>query len=69
MTDLKSPNFEFLKDIDPALTRQAAMAEQYALEDPNAALTKLRLFGEMLAMRILPRISWDSFVRPRWGIR
>ncbi|MCP4350841.1 MAG: hypothetical protein GY795_35695 [Desulfobacterales bacterium] len=31
MTDFKSPNFEFLEDIDPALKRQAAMA---AIGDP-----------------------------------
>ncbi|MDM8522193.1 type I restriction-modification system endonuclease [Desulfococcaceae bacterium HSG8] len=64
MKDLKSPNFEFLKDIDPALTHQAAMAERYCLEDPNAALTKLRLFGEMLAKNIAARCGIYTDNRP-----
>ncbi len=41
--DLKSPNFQFLSDFEPALLRQAAMAERYCLEDPlrPVDLTKL----------------------------
>ncbi len=36
--DIKSPNFQFLKDLDPALTNQAAMAERYCIGDPSVSL-------------------------------
>ncbi len=37
--DLKSPNFKFLSDFEPALLRQAAMAERYCLEEPTCKPT------------------------------
>lgn len=55
--DIKSPNFQFLKDLDPALMNQAALAERYCLDDPSAALGKLRLFGELLAKNIAARMG------------
>jgi type I restriction enzyme R subunit len=55
--DIKSPNFEFLANLDPALMRQAALAERHCLEDPNSALIKLRLFGELLAKNIAARFG------------
>ena len=55
--DYKSPNFEFLADLDPALMSQDAMAERYCLEDPTGTLTKLRLFGEFLAKNIAARFG------------
>ena len=55
--ELQSPNFQFLNDLDPALVRQAAMAERYCLNDPPSSLAKLRLFGEFLAKNIAARIG------------
>ena len=36
---------------------QAALAERYCLDDPNAALIKLRLFGELLAKNIAAKFG------------
>jgi len=44
-----SPNFAFLTKYDEVLVRHAALAERYVFDDPNAALLKLRQFGELLA--------------------
>jgi len=55
--NLISPNFQFLKELDPALVKQAAMAERYCLSDPSSSLAKLRLFGEFLAKNIAARIG------------
>jgi type I restriction enzyme, R subunit len=55
--ELTSPNFQFLFDLDPALVKQAAMAERYCLTDPSSSLAKLRLFGEFLAKNIAARIG------------
>ena len=55
--NLISPNFQFLTDLDPALVKQAAMAERYCLSDPSSSLAKLRLFGEFLAKNIAARIG------------
>jgi len=63
--DLKSPNFQFLSDFEPALLRQAAMAERYCLEDPSASLAKLRLFGELLAQNIAARMG--VYTEPQTG--
>ncbi len=54
---IKSPNFQFLAELDQALVHQAAMAEHYCLSDPTASLAKLRLFGELLAKNIAARIG------------
>jgi len=55
--DVKSPNFDFLERLDPALMHQAALAERYCIDDPSASLTKLRLFGELLAKNIAARFG------------
>jgi type I restriction enzyme R subunit len=55
--DIKPPNFQFLKDLDPTLMNQVAMAERYCLDDPSASLGKLRLFGELLAKNIAARMG------------
>ena len=55
--DVKSPNFDFLELLDPALMHQAALAERYCIDDPSASLTKLRLFGELLAKNIAARFG------------
>ena len=47
--EIRSPNFDFLKDHDPQLLEFAARAERYVLEDPNTALIKLRQLAEDLA--------------------
>lgn len=57
MPDFSSPNFDFLSNLDPALMHQAVLAERYCLDDPNAALIKLRLFGELLAKNIAARFG------------
>ncbi|MCA9091503.1 MAG: type I restriction-modification system endonuclease, partial [Planctomycetaceae bacterium] len=44
-----SPNFSFLAKHDEVLVRYAALAERHVFSDPNAALVKLRQFGELLA--------------------
>ena len=44
-----SPNFAFLAKYDDVLVHHAALAERYVFDDPNAALIKLRQFGELLA--------------------
>jgi hypothetical protein len=57
MPEFKSSNFEFLSDLDPPLAHREALAERYCLNDPNAALVKLRLFGELLAKNIAARFG------------
>lgn len=54
---IQSPNFAFLSNLDPPLMHQAALAERYCLDDPSAALAKLRLFGELLAKNIAARFG------------
>ena len=49
--DLRSPNFAFLAVHDERLAVLGTQAERLFADDPNAALTKLRLFGELLAQR------------------
>jgi type I restriction enzyme R subunit len=57
MTEFHSPNFAFLADLDPPLMHQAALAECYCNDDPSSSLTKLRLFGELLAKNIGARFG------------
>lgn len=57
MPEFKSPNFDFLADLDPPLAHRAALAERYCLDDPNAALVKIRPFGELLAKNIAARFG------------
>jgi type I restriction enzyme R subunit len=47
----RSPNFAFLAVHDDRLAVLGTQAERLFAEEPNAALTKLRLFAELLAQR------------------
>jgi type I restriction enzyme R subunit len=51
MPEPSSPNFAFLAPHDPRLVILGSQAERLFADDPNAALTKLRLFAELLAQR------------------
>ncbi|MBU1107102.1 MAG: type I restriction-modification system endonuclease [Candidatus Riflebacteria bacterium] len=59
---VSSPNFSFLETFDQSLFSQAIHAEKYCLSEPVFALTKLRLFGELLARNIAARfnLSFDD---------
>ena len=57
MTEFKSSNFEFLSDIAPPLLHQAALAERYCFDDPNAALVKLLFFCELLVKKIANKLG------------
>jgi type I restriction enzyme R subunit len=58
--DVKSPNFSFLEAHDPQYVRVAASAESHCLDDPVAALMKLRTLGEMLAEDAAARAGVDD---------
>ncbi len=62
-----SANFGFLAKHDPLLVSLGALAERYFADDPVGALTKLRLFAEVLAQHVaanlgLPRIPEEQQV-------
>jgi hypothetical protein len=48
---ITSPNFSFLSGYDPLLIDLAAAAERYCFSDSVAALTRLRLLGETMALQ------------------
>ncbi len=50
-----SANFSFLARHDTLLVRLAGLAELYSASDPNAALVKLRQFGEALLQHVAVR--------------
>ena len=52
-----SPNFDFLKSVNPLLVELGARAELYALEDPNTAMLKIRQLGELLAQTVAARFG------------
>lgn len=52
--------FEFLRAYDARLVEVAEAAERYQIEDPPIALTKLRLFGEVLSKLIAARHGLDN---------
>ncbi|MFE6446853.1 DEAD/DEAH box helicase family protein [Nocardiopsis dassonvillei] len=52
----RTPNFGFLLEHDHELVLLGAQAESYVYTDPNAAMYKARLFGELLA-RLLVRLT------------
>ena len=54
---VSSPNFDFLENFDRSLFNQALLAEKHCLTDPAYALTKLRLFAELLAQNIASRAN------------
>lgn len=51
-TEHESANFAFLREHDPLFLRLCAAAERYGVTDPNAAVVKLRQFGEALARHL-----------------
>jgi len=55
--NIQSPNFWFLAEHDELLLKCAAQAERLVFDDPNAALFKVRLFGELLAKQVAVRTS------------
>jgi type I restriction enzyme R subunit len=57
MMDIKSPNFDFPAKLDTALMHQLVLPERYCIEDPNSALMKLRIFGELLAKNLAARFG------------
>jgi type I restriction enzyme R subunit len=59
MSDASRPtgNFAFLARQEPQLAQLPAYAELYCHSDPNAALVKLRLFGERLAQEAAARFG------------
>ncbi len=58
--DVTSPNFSFLEVHDPEYVRVASSAESHCLDDPVAALTKIRILGEMLAEDAAARVGVDD---------
>ncbi|WP_262391785.1 DEAD/DEAH box helicase family protein [Nocardiopsis sp. CNR-923] len=52
----RTPNFGFLLEHDHELVLLGAQAESYVYSDPNAAMYKARLFGELLT-RLLVRLT------------
>ena len=72
-----SPNFEFLAKHDAVLVRHAALAERYVFDDANAAMLKLRQFGELLArnsaayagMPVEERESQQQLIDRLWNCR
>jgi len=58
--DVTSPNFEFLRTHDPEYVRIAASAESHCLDDPVAAIMKIRTLGEMLAEDAAARVGIDD---------
>jgi len=54
---IKSPNFSFLSGYDPLLLDLAAAAERYCFSDPVAALTRLRLLGETMALQMAAAVA------------
>ena len=53
--NIQSLNFAFLGSHDELLVNLAASAERYVFDDPNAALSKLRQLGELLAKEAAAR--------------
>jgi type I restriction enzyme R subunit len=65
---IQSPNFWFLAEHDELLLKCAAQAERLVFADPNAALFKVRLFGELLTKQVavrsaVPIYEGDSALR------
>jgi hypothetical protein len=52
--------FGFLDRYNPTLTELARRAKKYAKSDPQAALGKLRLFGELIAREVGTRQSLEK---------
>ncbi len=55
--NIKSPNFQFLKDFDSTIYKTVLYAEKYCLDDPSTSLIKLRIFGEYFAKLIAARLG------------
>jgi len=54
---VSSPNFSFLEKIDESLHAQAINAEKFCLSEPVYALSKIRLFAELLARNLAARYN------------
>jgi type I restriction enzyme R subunit len=54
---VSSPNFSFLEEADESLFVQAINAEKFCLNEPIYALSKLRLFAELLARNLAARYN------------
>ncbi len=52
-----SPNFSFLEKADACLYAQAVNAEKFCLNEPVYALSRLRLFAELLARNLAARFN------------
>lgn len=59
-TEHASANFAFLREHDPLLLRLCSAAERYSASDPNAAVVKLRQFGEALARHLAASFGMAS---------
>lgn len=56
MSKPSSPsNFQDLNALEPLLAHLGALAERYALDDPNTSLLKLRQYGELLSQVVAAR--------------
>ena len=56
-----SPNFSFLGTHDSQYVQVAASAESHCLDDPVAALTKIRTLAEMLAEDAAARVDVEDY--------
>ncbi len=52
-------NFDFLAKSHPQLAQLVHRAELYCHDDPNAAVAKVRLFGEQVAQETAARLGLD----------
>ncbi|MCS7469563.1 type I restriction-modification system endonuclease [Stieleria sp. ICT_E10.1] len=62
---LRSPNFQFLHQVDPLLVDLGARAERYALDDPNTSIIKIRQLGELLAQSVAAKYGIDTMLDSR----
>jgi ATP-dependent DNA helicase RecQ len=60
MSNPTSSNFAFLGIARPELSEYGTLAESYVHRDPNAALLKLRLFGERMLNGVVDRARVDT---------
>ena len=66
-TPIRSPNFQFLKRVDPLLVDLGARAELYAFDDPMTSMMKVRQLGELLTQTVAAKfgISTTANSRPK----
>ena len=56
---MSGSNFDFLAKSHPQLAQLVRRAELYCHDDPNAAVGKVRLFGEQIAQESAARLGLD----------